>query len=257
MEWKNEVARAHLDPQYSSRLELPEGMVSGLYKYVVFEWLEGSTGRVYDEPCHRLMGDPTDLPNTDWVARNHSCVPLYYRPDERNESSGHRRVGLHRLARGRQAARARLQARDLRPAALALARAGLGRDRARLDHRPRDTRARTAQLRCRGPPRRRGRRQRRPRRTRGRRARQRARDGHRARGCPPGRRQANRLREHDLGVLGLPRGGGRRGHAAAGPEPPLHEHEACGRAVLQGLPGALRDRLHDPALRHPVRAARP
>jgi dTDP-4-amino-4,6-dideoxygalactose transaminase len=78
--WKNEVAHAHLDPKYGSRLELPEGMVSGLYKYIVFEWLERSTGRVYDEPCHRLLGDPADLPNTDWVARNHSCVPLYYRP---------------------------------------------------------------------------------------------------------------------------------------------------------------------------------
>ncbi len=79
--WKNDVARAHLDPQYSSRLELPEGMVSGLYKYIVLDWLERSTGRVYDEPCHRLMGDSTTLPNTDWVACNHSCVPLYYRPD--------------------------------------------------------------------------------------------------------------------------------------------------------------------------------
>jgi dTDP-4-amino-4,6-dideoxygalactose transaminase len=80
VQWKNEVARAHLDPQYGSRLELPEGMVSGLYKYIVLEWLERSTGRVYDQPCHRLLGDPADLPNTDWVARNHSCVPLYYRP---------------------------------------------------------------------------------------------------------------------------------------------------------------------------------
>ena len=78
--WKNEVARAHLDPEYSSRLELPEGMVSGLYKYIVFDWLERSTGRVYDEPCHRIMGHDVDLPNTDWVAGNHSCVPLYYRP---------------------------------------------------------------------------------------------------------------------------------------------------------------------------------
>jgi dTDP-4-amino-4,6-dideoxygalactose transaminase len=78
--WKNEIARSHLDRRYPSRLELPEGMVSGLYKYIVFEWLERSTGRVYDEPCHRLMGDPTNLPNTDWVACNHSCVPLYYRP---------------------------------------------------------------------------------------------------------------------------------------------------------------------------------
>jgi hypothetical protein len=80
--WKNSVAREHLDPQYPSRLELPDGMVSGLYKYIVFDWLERSTGRVYDEPCHRIMGSARDLPGTDWVARNHSCVPLYYRPQE-------------------------------------------------------------------------------------------------------------------------------------------------------------------------------
>ncbi len=78
--WKNEVARSELDPLYPSRLQLPDGMVSGLYKYIVFNWLERSTGRVYDEPCHRIMGHAVELPNTDWVARNHSCVPLYYRP---------------------------------------------------------------------------------------------------------------------------------------------------------------------------------
>jgi perosamine synthetase len=80
VEWKNEVARAQLDPVHPSRLELPEGMTSGLYKYIVFDWLERSTGRVYDEPCHRIMGHDVELPNTEWVARNHSCVPLYYRP---------------------------------------------------------------------------------------------------------------------------------------------------------------------------------
>ncbi len=78
--WKNEVARTVLDERHPSRLELPEGMVSGLYKYIVFDWLERSTGRVYDEPCHRLMGHQVELPNSDWVAANHSCVPLYYRP---------------------------------------------------------------------------------------------------------------------------------------------------------------------------------
>jgi hypothetical protein len=70
-----------MDPQFgASKLELPDGMVSGLYKYIVFDWLEKSTGRVYDEPCHRIMGHNVDLPNTDWVAKNHSCPPLYYRP---------------------------------------------------------------------------------------------------------------------------------------------------------------------------------
>ncbi len=79
--FKNAVARDELNARYPSRLELPDGMVSGLYKYIVFDWLERSTGRVYDEPCHRIMGHDVDLPNSDWVARNHSCVPLYYRPE--------------------------------------------------------------------------------------------------------------------------------------------------------------------------------
>ncbi len=83
--WKNEIARAELDPIHPSRLQLPDGMTSGLYKYIVFDWLERSTGRVYDEPCHRILGHDVELPNCDWVARNHSCVPLYYRPSGQSE----------------------------------------------------------------------------------------------------------------------------------------------------------------------------
>ncbi len=79
--WKNAVARELLDPQHPARLRLPEGMVSGLYKYVVFDEIARSTGRVYDHPCHRILGSGDDLPNTDWVATNHWCVPLYYRPE--------------------------------------------------------------------------------------------------------------------------------------------------------------------------------
>jgi dTDP-4-amino-4,6-dideoxygalactose transaminase len=79
--WKNEVARSVLDGRHPGRLELPDGMTSGLYKYIVFDHLERSSGRVYAEPCHRIMGTGDHLPNTDWVAASHSCVPLYYRPD--------------------------------------------------------------------------------------------------------------------------------------------------------------------------------
>ena len=77
--WKNTVAREHVDAKHPARVELPDGMVSGLYKYIVFEPIEQSTGKVYDEPCHRITGSGVDLPNTDWVAQNHWCVPLYYR----------------------------------------------------------------------------------------------------------------------------------------------------------------------------------
>jgi len=78
--WKNAAARERLDPLHPARMLVPEGMTSGLYKYIVFQPIERSTGKVYDEPCHRIMGDPVDLPNSDWVAENHWCVPLYYRP---------------------------------------------------------------------------------------------------------------------------------------------------------------------------------
>jgi dTDP-4-amino-4,6-dideoxygalactose transaminase len=78
--WKNALARERLDDAHPARVRLPDGMTSGLYKYIVFEPIERSTGKVYDQPCHRITGDPVDLPNTDWVARNHWCVPLYYRP---------------------------------------------------------------------------------------------------------------------------------------------------------------------------------
>ena len=78
--WKNAAARNHLDARHPSRLRPPEGMVSGLYKYVVFEPIPRSTGKVYDAPCHRIMGHEVDLPNSDWVAEHHWCEPLYYRP---------------------------------------------------------------------------------------------------------------------------------------------------------------------------------
>jgi perosamine synthetase len=79
--WKNAMARERLDPKHPNRLLLPEGMVSGLYKYIVFDAIERSTGKVYDLPCHRLMGDGEHLPNSDWVAEHHWCAPIYYRPE--------------------------------------------------------------------------------------------------------------------------------------------------------------------------------
>jgi hypothetical protein len=78
--WKNAAARELLDSSHPNRVGFPEGMTSGLYKYIVFDEIERSTGKVYEEPCHRLMRHAVDLPNTDWVATNHWCVPLYYRP---------------------------------------------------------------------------------------------------------------------------------------------------------------------------------
>lgn len=84
--WKNAVAREQLDPAYTARLALPDDMTSGLYKYIVFQPVERSTGKVYDRPCHRIMGHEVDLPNSDWIAENHWCVPLYYRPNPHRQA---------------------------------------------------------------------------------------------------------------------------------------------------------------------------
>ena len=80
--WKNNYAQEHLDRIYHNRIRFPEGMLSGYYKYIVFDPIEKSTGKVYDEPCHRIMKKGYELPNTDWVAENHWCIPLYYKGDE-------------------------------------------------------------------------------------------------------------------------------------------------------------------------------
>jgi len=77
--WKKAHAEKHLDPKYPNRVKFPEGMISGYYKYIVFDPIEKSTGKVYDQPCHRIMGRDEELPGTDWAAKNHWCVPLYYK----------------------------------------------------------------------------------------------------------------------------------------------------------------------------------
>ena len=80
--WKNQYARKHLDNIYHNRVQFPKGMVSGFYKYIVFDPIDNSTGKVYEDPCHKIMKKYYELPHTDWVAENHWCVPLYYKGNE-------------------------------------------------------------------------------------------------------------------------------------------------------------------------------
>jgi len=79
--WKNEYVQKHLDPKFPNRVKFPEGMISGYYKYIVFDPIENSTGKVYDQPCHIIMNKNYELPNTEWIAKNHWCVPIYYKGD--------------------------------------------------------------------------------------------------------------------------------------------------------------------------------
>ena len=79
--WKNDYAENYFNSKFSNRIVLPENMISGLYKYIVFDEINNSTGKVYEEQCHRILGKDYELKNSDWVAKNHWCVPLYYKSD--------------------------------------------------------------------------------------------------------------------------------------------------------------------------------
>ena len=105
--WKNDGRARASGPAVPEPARAPRRDGSGLYKYIVFDWLERSTGRVYDEPCHRIIGHDGRSPEYR-LGRAQPFVRSAVLPARRgavtDESPRHRRIGVHRLARGRQAA---------------------------------------------------------------------------------------------------------------------------------------------------------
>ena len=74
-------------------------MTSGLYKYIVFEPIERSTGKVYEEPCHRIMGTGDELPEhrlgrrrTTGACRSTTRPRLSRRGDPRRWRRPHERI---------------------------------------------------------------------------------------------------------------------------------------------------------------------
>ena len=78
VKWKNEYAEK-LKIKYPNHVKLPNDMRSSYYKFIVFDKIKYSTGKVYDKGCHKIFSEKTNLPNTDWVNKNHWCVPIYYK----------------------------------------------------------------------------------------------------------------------------------------------------------------------------------
>lgn len=80
LEFKRELAQKY-DEIFDNRVRFPEGMISGYYKYIVFDTdLKQETGQVFGsgDLGHVIDCAEIDLPNSDWITKHHKCVPIYY-----------------------------------------------------------------------------------------------------------------------------------------------------------------------------------
>lgn len=80
LEWKRNLA-TKFDEIFEKRVMLPDGMVSGYYKYIVFDQtLREETGKVFNATDfgNEIEGIPLELPGSYWAAAHHKCAPIYY-----------------------------------------------------------------------------------------------------------------------------------------------------------------------------------
>lgn len=88
LEWKRALAKKY-DQIFENRVNLPEGMESGYYKYIVFDTdLKEETGQVFGsrDLGHVIANVEADLPNSKWVTEHHKCVPIYFGYEYANKS---------------------------------------------------------------------------------------------------------------------------------------------------------------------------
>ncbi len=80
LEFKRTLAKKY-DQIFENRVHFPVGMISGYYKYIVFDTeLKQETGQVFGsgDLGHVIDAAEMKLPSSSWVASHHKCVPIYY-----------------------------------------------------------------------------------------------------------------------------------------------------------------------------------
>lgn len=80
LDWKRNLAEKY-DRIFDKRVVMPDGMISGYYKYIVFDQkLREETGKVFNHTDfgNEIEGISLELPNSYWVAEHHKCAPIYY-----------------------------------------------------------------------------------------------------------------------------------------------------------------------------------
>ncbi len=80
LSWKRALAEKY-DQIFAARVKFPAGMISGYYKYIVFDYeLKEQTGQVFgiNDLGYRIDGKNITLENSEWVVRHHKCAPIYF-----------------------------------------------------------------------------------------------------------------------------------------------------------------------------------
>lgn len=80
LEFKRTLAKKY-DQMFDNRVRFPDGMISGYYKYIVFDTeLRQETGQVFGggDLGHVIDCVEIELPNSRWIADHHKCAPIYY-----------------------------------------------------------------------------------------------------------------------------------------------------------------------------------
>ncbi|MBF0458285.1 MAG: DegT/DnrJ/EryC1/StrS family aminotransferase [Nitrospirae bacterium] len=88
LNWKRRLASKY-DKIFANTIVFPEGMISGYYKYIVFDYeLKQETGKVFARTDFgpEIEGIPYDLPNSTWIAAHHKCPPIYYGWDSADQA---------------------------------------------------------------------------------------------------------------------------------------------------------------------------
>jgi len=81
LNWKRDLASKY-DHIFERRVRFPEGMESGYYKYVVFDYpeLKQKTGQVFGKLDLGPSIDRSQVaaPNSLWIAEHHQCPPIWF-----------------------------------------------------------------------------------------------------------------------------------------------------------------------------------
>jgi len=81
MEWKKALA-LKFDQIFERRVKLPDNVISGFYKYIVWDYpeLNYKTGQVFGiiDLNHNIAKSSRNLTTAEWVACHHQCPPIWY-----------------------------------------------------------------------------------------------------------------------------------------------------------------------------------